>query len=84
MTPRLADYIEAGRALDAEERLEAAHQLLLSVDQDARSDQADIDTAWDEVIDRRADEIVSGRVELVDVDQSHAQLRAELAAMRGR
>ena len=34
MTPKLADYIEAGKALDVAERLEAAHQLLLSVDAD--------------------------------------------------
>lgn len=82
MTRELADYIEAGKALDADERLEAAHQLLLSVDHDADSEQADIDAAWDEVIDRRVDEIVSGRAELVDGREAHARVRAELAARR--
>lgn len=82
MTPKLADYIEAGMALDADERLEAAHQLLLSVDQDAGADKADIDAAWDEVIDRRVDEILSGKAKLVDGREAHARVRAEIAALR--
>jgi hypothetical protein len=82
MTPKLADYIEAGMALNADERLEAAHQLLLSVDQDAGADKADIDAAWDEVIDRRVDEILSGKAKLVDGREAHARVRAEIAALR--
>ena len=82
MTPKLADYIEAGMALDADERLEAAHQLLLSVDQDAGADKVDIDAAWDEVIDRRVDEILSGKAKLVDGREAHARVRAEIAALR--
>ncbi|MCL2422869.1 MAG: addiction module protein [Micrococcales bacterium] len=82
MTPKLAAYIEAGRALNADERLEAAHQLLLSVDQDADTDQADIDAAWDEVVDRRVAEILSGTASLVNGREAHAQVRAEIAALR--
>lgn len=82
MTPKLADYIKAGMALDADERLEAAHQLLLSVDQDAGADKVDIDAAWDEVIDRRVDEILSGKAKLVDGREAHARVRAEIAALR--
>ncbi|CAN5466399.1 hypothetical protein BH10ACT6_BH10ACT6_08460 [soil metagenome] len=82
MTPKLADYIEAGKALDADERLEAAHQLLLSVDRDADEDQADIDAAWDEAIDRRVKKIVSGEASLVDGREAHSQVRAEIAALR--
>jgi hypothetical protein len=82
MTPKLADYIEAGKALDANERLEAAHQLLLSVDRDADEDQADIDAAWDKAVDRRIKEIVSGEAPLVDGREAHTQVRAEMAALR--
>lgn len=82
MTPKLADHIGAGRALDADERLEAAHQLLLSVDQDAGADQSDIDSAWDESIDLRVSEIVRGKAELVDGREAHACVRAEIAALR--
>ncbi len=82
MTPKLADYIAAGKALGADERLEVAHQLLLSVDQDEGADQADIDVAWDEVIDRRVEEIVRGTVKLIDGREAHARVRAEIAALR--
>ena len=82
MIPKLADYIEAGKAFDADERLEAAHQLLLSVDQDANADQADIDVAWDEPIDRRTNEIIAGEAKVVDGREAHAQVRAEAAALR--
>lgn len=83
MTPRLADYIEAGKALDADERLEAARQLLLTVDREADVEQEGIDAAWDEAIDRRVEEIVSGKAELVDGREAHAGVRAEIAALRG-
>ncbi|MEE6280898.1 addiction module protein [Georgenia sp. MJ170] len=82
MRSRLADYIEAGKALDADERLEAAHQLLLSVDQDAGADQADIEAAWNSVIDHRTEEIVSGWAKLVDGREGLDRIRAELAARR--
>lgn len=82
MTPKLADYIKAGKALGADERLDAAHQLLLSVDRDADADQADIDAAWDEVIHRRIREIVGGTARLVDGREAHARVRAEDAALR--
>lgn len=49
MTWELADYIEAGKALDVDERLEAARQLLLSVDHDPDANQEDLDAAWDQV-----------------------------------
>ena len=82
MTPKLADYIEAGKAFDADERLEAAHQLLLSVDRDADEDQVDIDAEWDEAIDRRVREIVSGEALLVDGREAHTRVRAEVTALR--
>lgn len=83
MTSRLADYIQAGKDLDADERLEAARQLLLSVDREADVEQEGIDAAWDEAIDRRVEEIVSGKAELVDGREAHARVRAEIAALRG-
>ncbi|MCL2466251.1 MAG: addiction module protein [Micrococcales bacterium] len=43
-------------------------------------EQAQIDAAWVRELGSRVDDIASGKVELLDVDESHAQLRAELAA----
>ena len=82
MTPKLARYIEAGKSLDAEERLEAAHQLLLSVDTDTDASQSDIDAAWDEVVEGRVNEILTGDAQLVDGRETHARVRAEIAASR--
>lgn len=80
MASKLADYIEAGKALGADERLEAAHQLLLSVDRDEDANQDEIDASWDEVIRRRVNEVLDGSANLVDGPTSHAQVRAEIAA----
>lgn len=82
MTPELADYIEAGYSLTPDERLEAARMLRLSVDQDARSDPAEIEASWRGEIGSRVDDILAGRVELVDADETYRLLSAELASKR--
>ncbi len=78
MTPKLADYIEAGKALDADEREIAA----LALQQVDEAEQAEIDTAWDETIDRRLDELVSGKVKPVSGRETIAIARARSAARR--
>lgn len=80
MTPKLADYIEAGKALDADER-EIAALALQHVDE---SEQAEIDAAWDEEIDRRVDEVLSGKVQLVSGQETLTMGRAMLAARRNQ
>lgn len=82
MTAKLADYVEAGYALTPDERLEAARMLRLSVEQDTDSDHAELDAAWDEVIDRRVAEVVDGTAALVDGPESLTEIRAGLAARR--
>lgn len=82
MTPKLADYIEAGYALTPYERLEAARMLRLSVDQDASSDPAEVEAAWRDEIGSRVDDVLAGRVELVDADETYRLLSAELASKR--
>lgn len=78
MTPRLADYIEAGKALDAQEREIAA----LALQQVNETEQAETDTDWDEAIDRRLDELMSGTVEPVSGRETIAIARAQSAARR--
>ena len=82
MTPKLARYIEAGKSLDSEERLEAAHQLLLTIDTEPNASQNDIDAAWDEVVKGRVHEILTGDAKLVDGREAHARVRAEIAPSR--
>lgn len=78
MTPRLADFIEAGRALDADER-EIAAMALQQVD---AAEQAAVDAAWDEAIERRLEELTSGTVAPVSGRETLAIARARSAARR--
>lgn len=48
------------------------------------TNQPDVDAAWHAELRRRINDIESGDVELLDVEESHAQLRAELATRRRR
>ena len=82
MTPKLTEYIEAGYALTPEERLEAARMLRLSVDQDVETERSEIDAEWDTVIERRVEEAVSGKVQLVSGRESFARIRARLDDLR--
>lgn len=82
MNPKLADYIEAGYSLTPDERLEAARMLRLSVDQDADADLADIESAWRDEIGSRVGDILAGKVQLVDADETYRLLSAELASKR--
>lgn len=82
MTPKLAEYIEVGYSLTPDERLEAARMLRLSVDQDTGSDSAEVDAAWRDEIGSRVDDVLAGKVELVDADETYRMLSAELASKR--
>ena len=82
MTPKLAEYIEVGYSLTPDERLEAARMLRLSVDQDTGSDSVEVDAAWRDEIGSRVDDILAGKVELVDADETYQMLSAELASKR--
>lgn len=82
MTPKLAEYIEAGYSLTPGERLEAARMLRFSVDQDVDVEQAEIDASWRDEIGSRVDDILAGKVELVDADETYQMLSAELASKR--
>lgn len=81
MTPKLTEYIEAGKQLTIDERLEAAHQLLLSVQGDG-GEQESVGAEWEAELLQRAQAALGGTAMLHDVDESHAQIREELAAMR--
>ncbi|WP_192497010.1 addiction module protein [Gulosibacter chungangensis] len=67
-----------GRSLSAEERELAA----VPLQQISDDEQAEVDTAWRSELRRRIDDIESGKVDLLDADEVHAQIRAELAAKR--
>lgn len=79
----VAEVERALLALDQRDRAAVIHRGLQSLGpEDANVDQSEIDAAWRTELRRRIDDVESGKVELLDVDESHAQLRAELAARR--
>lgn|GEM_PF-1932926 len=78
VNPKLTDYIEAGKALDADEREIAA----LALQQVDESEQAEVDSAWDEMIDRRLDELTSGKAQPVSGRETIAIARARAADRR--
>lgn len=82
MTPKLAEYIAEGRSLSADERELAAVALQQISAEEQAEEQAEVDAAWRSELRRRIDDIESGKVELLDADEVHAQIRAKLAAMR--
>lgn len=78
MTRELAEVIAAGKALDADER-ELAALAIGRIDDD---EQAEIDEAWGNEIDSRIEDILTGKVELVDGEETRRMVHAELAARR--
>ncbi|MDR1442531.1 MAG: addiction module protein [Bifidobacteriaceae bacterium] len=83
MSMNVAEVEQALLALDQHDRAAVIHRGLRSLDaDDANVDQAEVDAAWRTELHSRIDDIDSGKVELLDVNESHAQLRAELAARR--
>ena len=69
-------WLSAFTILDVDEHLEAARQLLLSVDQDVESSQGEIDAAWDETITHRVAEILNGSARLVDGRRAHERVHS--------
>lgn len=82
MTPRLAEYIKAGYLLTPDERLEAARMLRLSVDHDASVDEDEVEASWSEEIASRIDDILAGKADLVDANETYRILSAELDSRR--
>lgn len=82
MSENVAEVERALLALDHHDRAAVIHRGLRSLDtaDTTDADQNEVDAAWRTELQRRLDDVESGKVELLDVDESHAQLRAELAA----
>lgn len=79
----VAEVEQALLALDERDRAAVIHRGLRSFEaEDADTDQAEGDAAWRVELRRRIDDIESGKVELLDLDESHAQLRAGLVDRR--
>lgn len=84
MAMNVAEIEEALLSLDRHDRAAVLQSGIRSLDEDDHivEDQAEVDAAWRSELRRRIDDIESGKVELLDADEVHAQISAKLAAMR--
>jgi hypothetical protein len=73
LRPELEAQLEALLRLPAELRREIAERLIASVD---------VDTAWGRVASRRAEELKSGKVQGVSIDEAFEQARRAIDAVR--
>lgn len=78
MNPKLEAYIEEGKAFSADEREIVA----IALQHIGSIEQAEIDAAWNEEINCRVDEIISGKVDLVDGEETRRMAREMRAARR--
>lgn len=83
MSMTMAQVEEAFMALDRREQAAILQRGIRNLD--TRSEdlpQDDVEAAWRDELSRRIDDIRSGAVELLDFDESHRQIRAQLIARR--
>lgn len=69
-------------SLPTAERAALAHELIASLDAEEADPKAD--ALWAAQIERRADDVAQGKVDLVDADDVHAELAALLRSRSGR
>ena len=73
------EVLEAALKLPAPERARVAHELLHSLDDGA---DADADAAWGREIERRARDVLDGKIALEDGDEVHARIAERLRSSR--
>lgn len=80
MAPEVAEVLETVKAMTHEQRADLAHQVLLTLDEGPTEDPAMVEDAWRDEIGRRVDDYLGGNENLISAEDSHAKIRAELAA----
>ena len=63
--------------LSADARYRVARELIVSVDEEGQGEDAR--AAWGAEIESRVQEIVDGKVEMIDGDEAHRRLRVRLS-----
>lgn len=72
MTTLLEELSTRARALEPEDRVRLAEELLASLQDDS---ETEVDAAWDLEIQRRLEEVTNGSASLVSSEQVHAEAR---------
>ena len=74
------DLLSDALRLPPEERAWLAHELLLSLE--ATGADSDAETEWTRELERRAQEVIDGKVELVSPDDARRQVTERLELLR--
>lgn len=84
MSSNIHEVEQALLALNQRERATVIQRGIdsLEVDEEAKPGQTEIDSAWDAEARRRFEAVKNQTVQLLDVKDSHRQLRHELATRR--
>jgi DNA transposition AAA+ family ATPase len=69
--------------LPSKERARLAHELLLSLELPS-DEEPGAEAEWARVIERRVQEVVSGKVKLVSVDEARRSVTERLERVRGQ
>lgn len=80
MAPEVAEVLEAVKAMTHAQRADLAYQVLLTLDESSAEDPAEVEAAWRAEVGSRVDDYGGGNRNLISVEESHAKIRAELAA----
>ena len=76
MTATLERLTHDALELSTHERAQLAHSLIASMDEEH---DADADSAWDAEVERRVEEIRSGKVQGIPAEEVFARLKAKRA-----
>ncbi|WIY81943.1 addiction module protein [Propionimicrobium sp. PCR01-08-3] len=83
MSMTVAEVEQAMLALDQREIAALVHRGIQALDQDGETaSQEEVDAAWRNELAKRIDDIQSGNVETIPLEEAFASARAALAAMR--
>jgi putative addiction module component (TIGR02574 family) len=82
MAQTAAEILEAVRQLPPDQQRWIAYEILDPLDPEEERTPEEIEAAWGEEIQRRLDEIDSGKVELIPLEDVLAEMDATIAALR--
>ena len=83
MQPSFEEVEKLARALPEDQRIRLANSLYESVGEEEHASEAEIEAAWGDEIKRRLDEIDSGAVEMIPLEDVLARMNERRKSKQG-
>ena len=77
MNATLEQVVEEAKSLSLADRSALTRILIESLDAEPAEDLAEVEQAWQAEVEKRVDEITSGRVKTIPAEEVFAKLRAK-------